>query len=291
MPTIVTAQARHLKMNMTHTSLKDTRMLGPNSFWTMTYWNEHTESNVSAPTCLAPHLQQEWEAIDGLRHEGVTLAERKCRKLHKGAVPWSPDIQRAREQVEIWGLILKKKLGRHISSSLLQWGMKKFWISDHIQDISLKMAIHNKWVALKEYRELKKLSWSLQQTHLEDLAAAKAAVGNTSKAAALRQLQTHEHQRAMAHRVRYIYGNLRMGGVTNVIAPDSTGTMVEMTAKEDMEKAIMEENVQKFLQAMDTPFMTQPLLRDFGYMGLGSHATEVMMGQYDIPESIHTFWC
>jgi hypothetical protein len=54
---------------------------------------------------------------------------------------------------------------------------------------------------MKEYRELKKSSWSLRQTHLEDLAAAKAAVGNTSKAAALRQLQTHEHQRATARRV------------------------------------------------------------------------------------------
>jgi hypothetical protein len=86
--------------------------------------------------------------------------------------------------------------------------MKKFRISDHIQDISLEMAIHNKRVALKEYRELKKSSWSLRQMHLEDLAAAKAAIGNTSKAAALHQLQTHEHQRATACRMQYIYGNL-----------------------------------------------------------------------------------
>jgi hypothetical protein len=81
-----------------------------------------------------------------------------------------------------------------------------------------------------------------------------------------------------------------MGGVTSVISPDSMGTMVEMTAKEDMEKAIMEETVQKFLQAMDTPFMTQPLLLNFGYMGLGPHATEVlMMGQNDIPEGVDPY--
>jgi hypothetical protein len=124
---------------------------------------------------------------------------------------------------------------------------------------------------------------------LEDLAAAKAAVGNTSKAAALRQLQTHEHQRSTARRVRYIYGNLRLGGVTSVIAPDSTGTLVEMTKKEDMEKAIMEENIQKFLQAMDTPFMTPPLLRDFGYMGLSPSATDVMLGQYNPPEGVDPY--
>jgi hypothetical protein len=148
---------------------------------------------------LAPHLQQEWEAIDVLRRKGVLLADRKCRKLNMGAVPWSPDVQWAREQVEIWGLILKKKLGRHISSSLLQQGMLKHHISDCIRDISIQQAILSKQAALKEYRQLRKSSWSLRQSHLEDLAEAKAAIGNTTKAAALRQLLTHEHQRAMAH--------------------------------------------------------------------------------------------
>jgi hypothetical protein len=126
MPPIVTAQARRLKMN-------DPRIIKRYTDSWSQFILDHDlleraysiQSECTYP--LAPHLQQEWEAIDALRREGVMLADRKCRKLHKGAVPWSPDIQRAREQVEIWGLILKKKLGRHISSSLLlQRGMNKF---------------------------------------------------------------------------------------------------------------------------------------------------------------------
>jgi hypothetical protein len=134
---------------------------------------------------LAPPLQQEWEAIDALCREGVMLADKNCHKLHTGAVPWSPDIQCAREPVEIWGLILKKKLGRHISSSLLQRGMIKLKISACIRDISIQEAIQNKQAALKAYRDLKKASWHLRQTHLKELAAAKAVTGNTSKASAL----------------------------------------------------------------------------------------------------------
>jgi hypothetical protein len=197
MPTIVTAQARHLK-------LTDPRIVK----WYTGVWShfilEHNlleRAYQVQHTCtypLAPKLQREWDAIDALRKEGVMLADKKCRKLHTGAVPWSPDIQRAREHVEIWGLVLKKKLGRHISSSLLQRGMLKLRISDRIRDISLEKAIQHKRAALKEYRDLKKSSWHLQQAHLEELAAAKVATGNTSKASALRQLQTHEHQRAMA---------------------------------------------------------------------------------------------
>jgi hypothetical protein len=65
--------------------------------------------------------------------------------------------------------------------------------------------------------------------------------------------------------------------------------MVEMTAKRDMEKAIMEENEKKFLQAIHTPFMQQPLLRDFGYLGIGPHADEVMQGEYPTPPGVDQY--
>jgi hypothetical protein len=50
----------------------------------------------------------------------------------------------------------------------------------------------------------------------------------------------------MARRVRYVYGNLHMGGVTSVLALDDNGVMIEMTEKGDMEKAIMEKNEKSF---------------------------------------------
>jgi hypothetical protein len=70
---------------------------------------------------------------------------------------------------------------------------------------------------LKEYRSLKLSSSALRTTFLEDLAAAKASVGQNSIATELRQLQTHEHERAMARRIRYIYGTTKGGGVTSVL--------------------------------------------------------------------------
>lgn len=46
----------------------------------------------------------------------------------------------------------------------------------------------------KEYQMLKKSSVALWQTFLEDVAAARVAEGNLSKATVLQQLQTHEYQ-------------------------------------------------------------------------------------------------
>lgn len=87
--------------------------------------------------------------------------------------------------METWGLIVKKKAGYHISSSLLQHHMLRFQIADKIWDITFNHAIKEKQTALKEYRELKKSSRSLHLTYLEELAAVKAASGNATKASTL----------------------------------------------------------------------------------------------------------
>jgi hypothetical protein len=124
----------------------------------------------------------------------MLLADRKCRKLPTGAIAWSPTVQKARDLVEIWGLLLKKKEGRRISSRLLSHGMAHHHLMFCIQDITLAQIINNKKEALKVYRSLKRSSNALHQTHLEELAEARAAVGNNSRATELRQLHTWEYQ-------------------------------------------------------------------------------------------------
>ena len=57
-------------------------------------------------------------------------------------------------------------------------------IVDRIRDITIEQAILEKRKALKEYRALKKSSWALRQTHLEELAEAKAAISNVTKVSA-----------------------------------------------------------------------------------------------------------
>lgn len=181
MPAIATAQARRLKT-------KDLRIVKRyTDVWSqfITDHNMLTRAYQLQATCtypLSPSLQREMDALDTLRHEGVLLASRKCRKLPMGAVAWSPTIQRARELVETWGLILKKKEGKRVSSRLLSRGMSKLHIVLRIQEITLDQIIAEKRAALKEYRFLRKSSLALRQTHLKEIAEARAAVGNNTKA-------------------------------------------------------------------------------------------------------------
>lgn len=238
---------------------------------------------------LPPHLQDEMETLDALRQEGMRLADKKCRKLPMGKVEWSPAIQKARELLELWGLILKKKIGKRVSSRLITRGMAKFHLAFRIRDITMAQIIASKRDALKEYRSLKLSSSALRTTFLEDLAAARSAAGHNSIATKIRQLQTQEHQRSMVRQIRYIYGTSKGGGITSVIAPDGTGSYVELTSKSDMERAIMDENERKYRQASQTPFMVPPLLDDFGYLGIGPNAQSVMTGEYVTPPNVDPF--
>jgi hypothetical protein len=93
----------------------------------------------------------------------------------------------------------------------------------------------------------------------------------------------------MARRIWYIYGQVKSGDVTSVIAPDELGGQMEMTSKSNMEQAIMAENESKYHQASQTPFMLPPLVNNFGYLGIGPHSDSVLQGEYHVPPKVDMY--
>ena len=79
-------------------------------------------------------------------------------------------------------------------------------------------------------------------------------------------------------------GRLRGGGITTVTAPDRHGDWTEMTSKEDIERGCLWENERRFKQTENTPFMTAPLVDEFGCLGVGANADRVSRGEHQPPE-------
>jgi hypothetical protein len=73
---------------------------------------------------------------------------------------------------------------------------------------------------------------------------------------------------------------LKSFGTSRIIAPDAAGNWVEYTSKEDIEEGCKGENSRRFSQTAGTPFMTQPLLNDFGYLAQGAAISSVLDGTY-----------
>jgi hypothetical protein len=57
-----------------------------------------------------------------------------------------------------------------------------------------------------------------------------------------------------------------------------------MTTKDNIEDACIRENSQWFSQSRNTPFMTSPLVDDFGYLADTVAAGQVLQGCYQVPD-------
>jgi hypothetical protein len=72
-------------------------------------------------------------------------------------------------------------------------------------------------------------------------------------------------------------------GTSRIVAPNEEGHWVECMAKEDIEAGCKGENERRLSQTGSTPFMTSPLLEDFGYLAQGSATADVLAGTYVPP--------
>ena len=61
-------------------------------------------------------LKQQLDAIDKVLGEGMIAAEKKCRKLKAGEVPFSPEIATAGDHIKLWGLVIRHKKGKNINT-------------------------------------------------------------------------------------------------------------------------------------------------------------------------------
>ena len=66
-----------------------------------------------------------------------------------------------------------------------------------------------------------------------------------------------------------------------VKAPDGNGNWRRVMGKDEIIKSCLEENIQSFTQANETPFMQQPLLEEVGRNGMTPHAKQILDGTYD----------
>jgi hypothetical protein len=202
-----------------------------------------------------------------------------------GAKQWTHNYQAARDKVTLWKLIVQKLQGKPVHTRFLERLMTKCDENGAIHS-TLEEALENRSAAYCLEKIMAKTTESTRQSWLLALCEARAAEGNTTKEAELQNRIRIEDQRRTARVIKRVNGKLRSGSVTSVVAPDKDGRWREVTEKEDIEMALLEENERRFTQAADTPFLQDPLLRLVGKMGTGPAAEAILRGTFTIPEEV-----
>ena len=145
-------------------------------------------------------------------------------------------------------------------------------------------------IAQSKYRVDKKEATAKRETWLDELAAALAAQGKTEKAKMLERLKREEGQRRTFRKLKYLRGRLRSGSLAFVQTVGIDGILQDVTDKPTMESFLWEANENKFRQCETTPMMTEPLLSEFGHIGINTVAAQqVMDGENKCPPGSSPF--
>ena len=227
---------------------------------------------------LSTQQRIEYEELDKLRTKAMKVAENQCRKLKMGAVKWSPKLQNARNKIEYYTLSRRKKLGRKVSSKILLRLSKRTGCNAVALSVQeLGKAIKE---AYKQYKKVKKESWKVREEFLSQLAEALERAGKGQKASIIKRLIATESQRSLFRKLAYIHQKNRDLS-TKFITISTPEGQVQITEKEEMERAIIAENKDKYHQTESScPFMKFPLNKHFGEMGKGIKTDKVLEGTY-----------
>jgi hypothetical protein len=133
------------------------------------------------------------------------------------------------------------------------------------------------------YFSIRKSAPELRAKHLDSLAEAWAAEGNSPKEKILKQLINRENIKSSHKKIKYLRGKLEHSSTTMITILDDQQCPKDLINKVDIENAILRENAGKFQQAFNSPFYTAPLAIDCGYKALTPAANQVLLGVYNPP--------
>ena len=201
-----------------------------------------------------------------------------------GEVDFNPVINLLRSRILAWNLQISKLHGRQVSSRYLQRAIVVADLPAGSFDLSLSGAILAQKTNFKEYQAAKKLHISSRVSWLRSLARACSQDKGKSEDQYINSLISIEKQRRQSRNVNRTTHKLKSFGTSRIIAPDSTVEWMEQTSKDKIEAGCTWENSRCFSQTSETPFMTSPLVEDFGYLAQGPATAAVLDGSYVPPQ-------
>ena len=119
---------------------------------------------------------------------------------------------------------------------------------------------------------------------LESLIDALAVEENTEKQIIKTRMKREQKSRDLRWKARQITGKSIKAPVLRAITTDKNGDTVKLNRQDNMVPVMADSNKSRQQQCEPTPFMTSPLLEDFGYLPPETLANQVMEGTYIPPK-------
>ena len=228
-----------------------------------------------------PEMIRRINKIDSSITNSILYAEKRCRKLTTGQVPFSPEISEAGKTINVWNNIIRKKKGCNISSTYIKRISKKVGISINVNQLSLKECEEERNLATKKYRKLKRNAKQSRIQFLNELAMQHAERGNETSSNIVARMNRNEEMRESYRRIKVITKPF-FGATEKVLIYDENEEKEEVSMEKiTIEKALSEQNIKKFTEAYSSPFLQQPLLSKLGQDASTPAAQSIVQGKFN----------
>jgi len=233
----------------------------------------------------ASHSDQ-YDALDRDVIEAKLQAERGCRKLCVGRIPWTPALTQAIQRIQYWKGIAMRSSGGVISTTVLKRRATKGQLpfsSDHwkLPVSSIKNKLKS---AYDDYYTIKAQE-DRRERWMDNLIEAISTAKDIPRARLWQQIRQHEAARKLSRQIKGVFGsNLNRTGLTRVNKPTGDSEeRVTVCNKEAIERACLEEAHQRFTQASHAPIFQLSKQEGLHSLGVGSQAfNQILAGTYDV---------
>ena len=242
---------------------------------------------LSMQSPLTEEQQRQYEELDELRTWAANEAEKSCRKLKMGQVKWCPKLQKAMDRIRYFSLSKRRLLGRKVSACILfRLSKKTGYNAVGLDETALIKEIDD---AYTHYKVLRKQNEKLREDFTLELAKALEKKGKGKTAKIVKSLVATERQREMFRKLKVVHEKNKDLSTKYVTVNTPRGKII-ITDKNQMERAIIDENKDKYHQTEGTcPFMKSPLKQHFGDKGIGPETESVLDGSYVPPKDVSEY--
>lgn len=236
--------------------------------------HEESKDNEEAETKI--------NAIDAESGQYMLSAERKCRKIKSGRIPFSPEAALWIRRSQVYRSILRFHEGKIRNRGNLKRTARRCGIAQPLQ-----LPIEEVRIRLQVCREqceyFRNNGHRHRQRHLHERLKMARKDENEEAEKAILVIITKERSKARWKRLNYAMGAHRTGrSVQSVQVEGVDGAIAEFTGQEAVQEAIWSNiHRQRFYLAEHAPICNGELREDFGYNADTPAATAVLRGEYD----------
>ena len=204
----------------------------------------------------------------------MQMAEKRCRRLRLGAVPYSPELAAAGLELKLWRLVVRHKQGKNVNSRYIRRTTQQCGLSQVLRK-SLDEAQQHLRNAKITYSKIKRNAYTSRHNFLQDRMN-KAT--STKACKEIAHIICTEESRLSWRAINRSRGKRAQKGIS-AIEVQINGVKTKITDQSEVESAIMNNNSARFHLTNETPMMQAPMVSQLGYLANGPLAQTILNGE------------